>query len=127
MRDRVADPQWTALSAFQRDILAVLAGEPQYGLAIKRDLDQQYDDQINHGRLYPNLDDLAEMGLVEKSERDKRTNEYALTRQGRYAVISYQQWLSHCLNDMQIDVDSSICTDAAPSGQETKHGEANVD
>lgn len=81
------------LTAFQQNILLILAEEPRYGLAIKRDLEAYYDDEVNHGRLYPNLDDLVGMGLVEKSELDKRTNQYALTEEGYDAVIAQLDWM----------------------------------
>lgn len=80
------------LTAFQQNILTILAEEPRYGLAIKRELESYYDDEVNHGRLYPNLDDLVDMGLVEKSELDKRTNEYALTDDGVDAVLEQLAW-----------------------------------
>lgn len=80
------------LTAFQQNILAVLSEEPMYGLAIKRELEAYYDGEVNHGRLYPNLDDLVEAGLVAKSELDKRTNEYALTADGRDALIDQIEW-----------------------------------
>ncbi|ADJ16880.1 transcription regulator [Halalkalicoccus jeotgali B3] len=57
------------LTAFQQNILTVLSEEPQYGLAIKRNLEAYYDEEVNHGRLYPNLNDLVERGFVGKSER----------------------------------------------------------
>ena len=82
----------TDLTAFQRTILVVLAEEPRYGLAIKRELESYYGDEVNHGRLYPNLDDLVGLGLIEKSERDKRTNEYALTDTGVDAVFDHLTW-----------------------------------
>jgi DNA-binding PadR family transcriptional regulator len=80
------------LTAFQQNILVILAEEPRYGLAIKRDLETYYDDEVNHGRLYPNLDDLVEMGLVEKSELDKRTNQYALTDEGYETLLDQLSW-----------------------------------
>jgi DNA-binding PadR family transcriptional regulator len=80
------------LTAFQQNILVILAEEARYGLAIKRELESYYDSEVNHGRLYPNLDDLVEMGLVEKSELDKRTNEYALTDEGYEAVLDQLSW-----------------------------------
>jgi len=80
------------LTAFQRNILTILAEEPRYGLAIKRELETYYADDVNHGRLYPNLDDLVEMGLVEKSELDKRTNQYALTEEGYEALLDQFAW-----------------------------------
>ncbi len=82
------------LTAFQRTILTVLAEEPRYGLAIKRELQSYYDEEVNHGRLYPNLDELVEMGLVEKSELDKRTNEYALTDDGFQVLLNQLNWMT---------------------------------
>ncbi|WP_136715826.1 PadR family transcriptional regulator [Halorientalis salina] len=81
------------LTAFQQNILAILSEEPRYGLAIKRELESYYDSEVNHGRLYPNLDDLVEMDLVEKSELDKRTNQYALTEKGHDAVLDQLGWV----------------------------------
>ena len=81
------------LTAFQQNILVILSEEPRYGLAIKRELESYYDSEVNHGRLYPNLDDLVEMELVEKSELDKRTNQYALTEKGHDAVLDQLSWV----------------------------------
>ncbi|PSP27672.1 PadR family transcriptional regulator [Halobacteriales archaeon QH_2_65_14] len=80
------------LTAFQQNILTILAEEPRYGLAIKRELESYYDSEVNHGRLYPNLDELVEMDLVEKSELDKRTNQYALTDEGYQALLDQLHW-----------------------------------
>jgi len=88
------------LTAFQKNILTVLAEEARYGLAIKRELEDYYGQEVNHGRLYPNLDDLVNKGLVEKSELDKRTNQYELTDDGFDAVLDDLQWtLSKFLTD----------------------------
>jgi DNA-binding PadR family transcriptional regulator len=81
------------LTAFQQNILTILAEEAMYGLAIKRELEDYYQTEVNHGRLYPNLDDLVEMDLVEKSELDKRTNQYELTEKGRKAVLDQVEWV----------------------------------
>lgn len=80
------------LTAFQRNILIVLAEEPRYGLAVKRELENYYGEEVNHGRLYPNLDSLVQEGLVEKSALDKRTNEYALTSAGGDVVRDQLMW-----------------------------------
>lgn len=80
------------LSAFQQAILTILSEEARYGLAIKRELEDYYAEDVNHGRLYPNLDTLVGMGLVEKSELDKRTNEYALTEAGHDALVDRLAW-----------------------------------
>ncbi|RDZ61406.1 PadR family transcriptional regulator [Haloferax sp. Atlit-12N] len=80
------------LTAFQNNILVILAEEPMYGLAIKRELETYYGEDVNHGRLYPNLDDLVERGFVKKSELDKRTNQYELTDDGLQVVFGHLDW-----------------------------------
>jgi DNA-binding PadR family transcriptional regulator len=81
------------LTQFQLNICAVLADGADYGLGIKDDLEQYYDAEVGNGRLYPNLDELVERGLVAKSTRDQRTNEYALTDDGAHLVRERAQWL----------------------------------
>jgi len=81
------------LTAFQHNILVILGKEPMYGLAIKRELEDYYGAEVNHGRLYPNLDELVEMGFVEKSELDKRTNQYELTDTGHEVVLDQLNWV----------------------------------
>jgi PadR family transcriptional regulator PadR len=84
------------LTAFQRDVLYVIGGldddSPPYGLAIKEELDRHYSGEINHGRLYPNLNELAEMGLVEKGSVDDRTNSYGLTERGSREIEARREW-----------------------------------
>ena len=83
------------LTRFQVDCLAALrAIGPCKGLAIKALLIDRYDVDVNHGRLYPNLDQLVELGLVEKGQRDKRTNEYTLTDQGKEVLDARIDWLA---------------------------------
>lgn len=73
------------LSTFQYDLLAATKRlEPVHGLGIKNHLTTEHGyETVNHGRLYPNLDSLVDAGLLEKAERDGRTNEYTLTEAGR--------------------------------------------
>ncbi|OYR87592.1 PadR family transcriptional regulator [Halorubrum sp. E3] len=82
------------LNAFQRDILWQLLNldGAEYGLAIKEALEASGYAEVHHGRLYPNLDDLVEDGLVEKSAIDKRTNEYALTDAAVELLDERQSW-----------------------------------
>jgi DNA-binding PadR family transcriptional regulator len=81
------------LTGFQRDVLYVIAGlDDPHGLAIKDELEEYYEKEIHHGRLYPNLDTLVEKGLVEKSQRDQRTNEYAATRRGTREIQARVDW-----------------------------------
>lgn len=81
------------LTAFQRDILYVIAGlDSPKGLAIKDVLDVYYNTVVNHGRLYPNLDALVEKGLIEKGQQDNRTNAYTLTNRGRRELEARREW-----------------------------------
>jgi PadR family transcriptional regulator PadR len=81
------------LTGFQRDLLYVIAGlDEPHGLAIKEELEEYYEKEIHHGRLYPNLDTLVEKGLVEKSQKDRRTNEYSMTRRGSREIEARIEW-----------------------------------
>ena len=81
------------LTGFQRDLLFVVAGnDGAHGLAIKAEMDDYYSTDHNHGRLYPNLDTLAEKGLIEKGTIDDRTNSYSLTTRGRREIDARMDW-----------------------------------
>ena len=83
------------LTGFQRDLLYVIAGEEEpHGLAIKDELEEYYEKEIHHGRLYPNLDTLVDKGLVEKSAKDRRTNVYSVTRRGTRELEARREWES---------------------------------
>ena len=80
------------LSDFQYTILCTLAERPMYGLELKEVMQATYGTEINHGRLYPNLNELAERGYLDKSKLDNRSNEYAITEQGLFMVLERIQW-----------------------------------
>ena len=85
------------LTGFQRDILYVTAGlnddsGPPHGLAIKDELSKSYAGEINHGRLYPNLTTLTDMGLLEMGKIDDRTNSYSLTQRGERELKARHEW-----------------------------------
>ena len=81
------------LTGFQRDILYCIAGmDEAYGLGIKTELEAYGDTEINHGRLYPNLDTLVDKGYLTKSSLDDRTNEYELTEEGRRLLAERREW-----------------------------------
>ena len=83
---------WRSLRGFQRDCLTDLArleqlnSEKLHGLKIKDLLEATGGEDVQHGRLYPNLDELVDMGLVWKKQYDRRTNQYGLTGVG-WAVL----------------------------------------
>lgn len=92
---------WSNLTAFKQDMIVATmrrGGTPDaaestlpHGLAIKSELEVMRGTEISHARLYPNLDDLADAGMVEKGTRDKRTNTYSVTT---VAVDVFHAWLS---------------------------------
>lgn len=80
------------LTSFQRDLLYISAGQDRpSGQEIKEEIERMYDD-ITHGRLYPNLDTLAEKGYVEKGEINRRTNYYQATDKGHRAINERREW-----------------------------------
>jgi DNA-binding PadR family transcriptional regulator len=81
------------LTGFQRDLLYVIAGADQpSGQDVKEELEQYYPNEINHGRLYPNLDTLVNRSLVKKGEIDRRTNYYAITDEGHETLVDRRRW-----------------------------------
>ena len=81
------------LTGFQRDLLYVAAGKDEpHGLALKDELEQYYEGEIHHGRLYPNLDELVDKGLLEKGQIDRRTNYYQVTQRGRREIEARREW-----------------------------------
>jgi DNA-binding PadR family transcriptional regulator len=90
------------LTGFQRDILYVIAGlEEPHGLAVKAELDNYYEQDIIHGRLYPNLDDLVDKGLLTKGELDKRTNVYTVTQRGQREIEARREWENQYLETVE--------------------------
>ena len=81
------------LTGFQRDTLYIIGGlENPHGLAIKEELEEYYEQEVHHGRLYPNLDSLVDKGLVDKGEKDRRTNVYNITSRGRREIDAREEW-----------------------------------
>ena len=58
---------------------------------MKAEIQTYYEADINHGRLYPNLDELVEKELIEKGELDKRTNYYELAERGKQAFADRRE------------------------------------
>lgn len=87
------------LTGFQRDLLYVVHGlDKPHGLVIKDELVDYYEDEIHHGRLYPNLDSLVDKGLIEKGQKDRRTNVYKMTRRGSREIEARREWEAQCLD-----------------------------
>lgn len=81
------------LTGFQRDLAYVISGLDQpSGQRIKNELEEYYTQEINHGRLYPNLDTLVNKSYVEKGQLDRRTNYYEITDQGEKLIAERREW-----------------------------------
>ena len=81
------------LTGFQRDLLYVINGlDRPHGLAIKEQLENYYEKEIHHGKLYPNLDTVVDKGLVEKGQKDRRTNYYTITAWGNRELRDRRDW-----------------------------------
>jgi DNA-binding PadR family transcriptional regulator len=90
------NPKSFELTGFQRDALYVVAGLTRpSGKRIQEKLTELGMENVNHGRLYPNLDTLCEMDLVNKGSQNQRKNYYALTEQGAELLESRNEWESN--------------------------------
>ncbi len=69
------------------------------GQQIKTEPEDARNEEINHGRLYPNLDTLVNTDYVEKGEIDRRTNYYELTDEGRTALRERREWEAQYLRE----------------------------
>ena len=89
------------LTGFQRDLLYVIAGADQpSGQDVKDEIESYYSSDINHGRLYPNLDTLVNKELVEKGQLDRRTNYYAISDAGRQQIERRREWEAQYLEGL---------------------------
>lgn len=75
---------WTDLTGFQRDLLKSIRSIDDdetipTGKAVKAEVESMYGEDINHGRLYQNLNKLVEQGCIDKIVVDGRTYSYNLT------------------------------------------------
>jgi len=90
------------LKGIQRDLLFVVAGmNSPSGQDVKKELQDSQGRTILPGRLYANLDALVEMGLVEKSKYDGRTNQYTVTRRGRQEIQARYEWQTEYMEPEQ--------------------------
>ena len=78
---------WHELTGFQRDLLVdIYQMDQPSGQAIRGRLEAEHGEVVTTGRLYPNLDDLVDYGLIDKGEQNRRTNYYEVTNDGRRLV-----------------------------------------
>jgi len=81
------------LTGFQRDILYCIAPlDDPTGIEIKQEVTQYIGEEVNHGRLYPNLDELADKNLINKAAKNNRANVYQLTESGVNLIQNRRKW-----------------------------------
>lgn len=101
------DHPMNQLTGFQRDLLYCIAGtDDPYGLQIGRELEKYTSTEVNHGRLYPNLNTLVGKGLVEKQSKNDRTNLYTLTDLAIEHIEEHRQWENNKLQDRNSTADA---------------------
>ena len=81
------------LTGFQRDLLFVLDGmDGPSGKEVREAIERSQDRDVRHARLYANLDQLVEKGLVRKERDDGRTNQYDTTEAGHRTLRDRYEW-----------------------------------
>lgn len=88
------------LSAFRRDLLvAVAACDGGSGYDAREHLSEWWG-RINHARLYENLGELVDRGLVDKDAEghNDRTKTYLVTDEGRAALQRDMEWRAELLD-----------------------------
>lgn len=84
------------LSGFQRDLMVLVSeydGEKPSGVDIRSMIGERYSSDVSHPRVYNNLGELVEMGLMEKGKIDDRTNYYRTTESGEEALEQYREFV----------------------------------
>jgi DNA-binding PadR family transcriptional regulator len=92
----------TGLTGFERDLLFVVArlsGSNPCGVEVQETIERYYDEDINQGRLYQNLRDLVDCGLVQTVPIDGRSKAYRLTDRASERLVAHRDWETKCLDD----------------------------
>ena len=90
---------WGSLTGFKRDLLRTLAAlDAPNGLAIEAELKPYYPN-LTHARVYQNLDQLADDGLITKQSVTDRENAYTLTSTGETHLEAAADRLTDALQD----------------------------
>ena len=64
-------------------------GHEPYGLAIHEWLNKRYPQDVNSSRVYTNLNDLFERGLIKREALSDRKNAYRLTEPGKECLAAH--------------------------------------
>jgi DNA-binding PadR family transcriptional regulator len=98
-RHRIDPTVWGNLTGFKRDLLRTLAAlDAPNGLELEAELKAAYPN-ITHARVYQNLDQLADQGLITKRSVDDRQNAYSLTDDGETQLEAAAERYTDALQD----------------------------
>lgn len=82
--------EFAQLTGFQRDIVRLMIeAEEANGQQIQQMMESFIGKEVNHGRIYPNLDTLVDGGYLDKGQYDRRTNKYEITELARERARDY--------------------------------------
>jgi len=96
--------RWFDLTGFERDLLVEIYQMDQpSGQAISGRMEAEHGEDVKAGRLYPNLDELVDYGLIDKGEQDLRTNYYQITNDGQILVEETAQSFSSATSRVAVD------------------------
>jgi len=96
------------LTGFQRDMLyCVAAVDEPTGVEVGQEVEDSSIHEMTRGRLYSNLDYLAEEGLLKKGKKNNRANKYCLTTKGKKALKERRKWENNKLEGANIDVEKA--------------------
>lgn len=107
------------LSAFQEAILTVLAAEARPGVGVRDEVEAYLNKEVKHGWLYPNLDELVELNLIERGELDGRTNEYSITEAGYNVLYAKLAWQAEQIgtDEQHAEELRTVVSEATEKGQ----------
>lgn len=80
------------VTAFQHVVLYLLHAEPVSGIELSNALDEELAAEVSDSRIYHNLAELVEEGLVYRSPADGRENRYGLTEAGEEWLRERREW-----------------------------------
>ena len=79
--------RWFDLNSSKRDLIVEIYQLDQpSGQDIRHRMKAEHNEDVDHGRLYPNLNDLVDLGLLDKGEQNLRSNYYQITNVGQRLV-----------------------------------------
>ena len=111
--------RWFDLNSSKRDLLVEIYQMDQpSGQDIRHRMKAEHNEDVDHGRLYPNLDDLVDYGLIYKGEQNLRSNCYQITNDGRRLVEDTARYFASIGATNPVDADGGREQTAARESDE---------